>query len=731
MGHVSRAGGSSLEEPGEGTRVEEVEEIEEKPRKRLTKKVLAAIVVAIVIGGGGLWYLFFSNAAPVADFRAAADDLTLSVSGDLSTDREGNIVSYAWNWGDPSSSVAGEGIQAQHVFPAEGFYNVTLTVTDAGGLSGSRARQVNMRFGPTPSFIARQELMTSYFDASQSFSRRGGNITDYRWDFGDGTTGLGVQATHTYTTPGKYPVRLQVTDEANRVSNTTRFVSPAATTVDILVDQIFEAGCPYDNYWYLRKASYGDVVLRSEVPCTDFYPWVLITAKDPVTGKTLGDVNPSYVYTLYRQDARVRNHLGYSLIEPVMFPVFDPSVAPLANSYVRFDLTFDYLNQSLFEFFNATSYSLDPSLGDGFGFLVRGNITMDLTTSRRIFGVQATDAASARTWWQANTLPANRSGTVEGKLARWMESEGKGKYQIYNAFEWYYQTDLTDLNATVSDDGTTTVRVFWDGWGFEVLLARWFYWGNASYLDAVCVQGDDVAPFAICDHPTLPYGAIQPKGWMPMESCWCERAKINGEINSTRLNLDWVAYNAYQFRAWANWGSDGQAGSGDELPSWVFEPILMDYVPRDGSGSNASAGYPNSELRWYEARKSIHDTPGSYLYGDPYEFLGSPTRWVLNSGSTLTIVLPRFKVPWYDPVQSRWNAQTREGVYEVDMANMTLRLVKVDDQRVEPWDAVENPNGFYLWDSRAKTISIAGPYTWPSTLLPLTGSPWIEFGPET
>src|SRR5207245_663284 len=64
--------------------------------------------------------------------------------------------------------------------------------------------------------------------------------------------------------------------------------------------------------------TYGDQILRRPSPCTDFYPWILY--------KGHPDTNPSFVYTLYRFDARVTNNLGYSVWQPVMLPVFNASV---------------------------------------------------------------------------------------------------------------------------------------------------------------------------------------------------------------------------------------------------------------------------------------------------------------------------------------------------------------------------------------------------------------------
>ena len=51
------------------------------------------------------------------------------------------------------------------------------------------------------------------FDASDSYDPDGSSTLKYTWDFGDGSTGSGVTAKHTYSSPGKYKVVLIVTDD--------------------------------------------------------------------------------------------------------------------------------------------------------------------------------------------------------------------------------------------------------------------------------------------------------------------------------------------------------------------------------------------------------------------------------------------------------------------------------------------------------------------------------------
>jgi len=200
-----------------------------------------------------------------------------------------------------------------------------------------------------------------------------------------------------------------------------------------------------------------------------------------------------------------------------------------------------------------------------------------------------------------------------------------------------------------------------------------------------------------------------------METCWCENATIQATIRST-MNLDYQAASEYQFNAWGEPGPDGLPKTGDDVAAWVFKPTLMDYVPPAGAASPAASQYPNSELRWYEGSTSVHLSPGSYAYGQPYEYMTVPARWDLTVGHSLTLVLPRGPIPWIDPVKSSWDATNKIGHYV--MFNATLALGSV------------TPLGTYaLWDSSGNVMSIAGPWDWGTSALPMDSAPVIELVP--
>ncbi|MBT1696389.1 cellulase family glycosylhydrolase [Fulvivirgaceae bacterium PWU4] len=80
---------------------------------------------------------------------------------------------------------------------------------------------------PIASFTASLTGLNATFDASAS-ADYDGTITGYSWDFGDGTTGSGVSASHTYSNCGTYTVALTVTDNDNATHTVQRTISISA-----------------------------------------------------------------------------------------------------------------------------------------------------------------------------------------------------------------------------------------------------------------------------------------------------------------------------------------------------------------------------------------------------------------------------------------------------------------------------------------------------------------------
>jgi PKD repeat protein len=81
------------------------------------------------------------NQPPTASFTVSCDALACDVNGSASSDPDGSIASYAWDFGDGSTAT---GATASHTFAASGTYTVGLTVTDDDGASDSDTRSVTV-----------------------------------------------------------------------------------------------------------------------------------------------------------------------------------------------------------------------------------------------------------------------------------------------------------------------------------------------------------------------------------------------------------------------------------------------------------------------------------------------------------------------------------------------------------------------------------------------------------
>jgi PKD repeat protein len=86
------------------------------------------------------------NQAPTASFSSQVTGLQTSLDGSGSTDPDGVVASYAWDFGDGQR---GTGASAQHTYAQAGTYPVSLTVTDDRGATATRTSSVTVT-APTP-----------------------------------------------------------------------------------------------------------------------------------------------------------------------------------------------------------------------------------------------------------------------------------------------------------------------------------------------------------------------------------------------------------------------------------------------------------------------------------------------------------------------------------------------------------------------------------------------------
>ncbi len=109
----------------------------------------------------------------------------------------------------------------------------TFTVSSSSGGGGGGGSPVTPT-GPTADAggpytgIINQSLV---FDGSESTDD--GSITNYTWNFDDGTTGYGVNPTHKYSVFGEYTITLTVTDDDGNTDSDTSTAMITNRTIDV------------------------------------------------------------------------------------------------------------------------------------------------------------------------------------------------------------------------------------------------------------------------------------------------------------------------------------------------------------------------------------------------------------------------------------------------------------------------------------------------------------------
>jgi PKD repeat protein len=180
------------------------------------------------------YIVIIPNNLPTADFSVSPSpayvDETVNFDGSASSDSDGNVLNYFWDFGDETYA---QGETATHVYDQSGEYTVSLKVTDNRGGTGTTTKTVTVENRPPPeepnnkpvaAFTESPEPVyateTVTFDASESYDSDGA-IVSYSWNFGDGTAATGKTVTHVYVDYGSYGVELTVTDNDGATDSTT------------------------------------------------------------------------------------------------------------------------------------------------------------------------------------------------------------------------------------------------------------------------------------------------------------------------------------------------------------------------------------------------------------------------------------------------------------------------------------------------------------------------------
>jgi len=113
-----------------------------------------------------------------------------------------------------------QGTLYKKVVTTQGTPDKVFCVIYANDTSENQADTKNPHSDAGGSYTDYKVLQNIIFNGSGSYDLDG-NITEYLWDFGDGTTDYGVSLVHMFHADGTYPVKLTVTDDDENIDEDT------------------------------------------------------------------------------------------------------------------------------------------------------------------------------------------------------------------------------------------------------------------------------------------------------------------------------------------------------------------------------------------------------------------------------------------------------------------------------------------------------------------------------
>jgi len=174
-----------------------------------------------------------TGAASIGPKQDFTYEQTIQFNGEA-TDPDGDaIATWHWDFGDGNTS---DERNPTHQYPNGGTFEVTLTVTDDRGVTGSATKTIEVAGPPN------QPPVINEIDADPQNPGEGGNVNftadvtdpdqpagtafEYLWDFGDETaTSTAAAPQHTFDEAGEYTVTLTVTDAQGATDTETIDIS--------------------------------------------------------------------------------------------------------------------------------------------------------------------------------------------------------------------------------------------------------------------------------------------------------------------------------------------------------------------------------------------------------------------------------------------------------------------------------------------------------------------------
>jgi PKD repeat protein len=394
-----------------------------------------------------------------------------------------NAVSWLWNFGDGNTSTLPN---PAHTYQFAGNYTVSVLIQDIDGCSASASLPITVYNLPMANFSNTNPGCDAgpvqFTDLSVSPN---GDIVEWSWDFGDGSTSIEQNPEYTYATTGTFVVTLLVTDAVGCTDDFTRQISVDGSP---LADFTFAAACEG------QAVMFTDLSSPNGGADITFWEW---NFGDPLSGasNTSTQQNPShtfvgpmpaggYTVTLTITNADGCSDTTVELVElspapPVAILVDDPVVC--LGETILFNGEANNVVTWLWNFGDGNSASIQNPVHS---YLVTGTFNVTLTivtaqgctnTATRQITVNAPPVAGFTTnspvCFDSPVQFNNTSVSPNGNIQTWIWNFGDGTLETVvapdnpnvehtYAFAGTYNVTLTVIdNAGCEDDLTRQVIV--------------------------------------------------------------------------------------------------------------------------------------------------------------------------------------------------------------------------------------------------------------------------------
>ncbi len=495
----------------------------------------------------------------------------------------------------------------------------------------------------------------------------------------------------------------------------------AAATPTITYNYSDFFNVPYGEWWDMRAPLYGDEPVNASCfnktsvadgTCTTSVPGLNPYSQYPYmdwagSGNAQNEGSATSVFAPYRTHINGLSVPGYNLSQPVFLPVTNYAAPP--GNTLSFNWYLQYLDKANFTLVTSTRGcygGTGATANDGYQLWNQIHITLDNQEAARLFGATVSaNAATIQSWWNTNTLPGcghskTQFGPLESSLDTWFSSTANGKYDIFNGYDAAYTSLYTNVTAVVHSGGAsglTDVYIEHGAWGSEILLDRWFYWGNATYAGSQA-------------------NSSRAAGWWGMENGWWEDVHYSGSLGSSAMNFNLTGVLQYHFQEKSLPGPDGvfrsstNPSDSDDTPYWTWGPELVDY-------NFASSKGPYSEMNAFSSLNYIKSTPGSGNYGTNTSFDYTPNSWAAKANEWWTFVFPTNTSGYFqNPATSPLGTDPFVTGTPLPTISSGLALQQIF------------PAGYGTWTAGSGTWAVVGPssVSWPPST-PTGGYPYIPY----